>query len=216
MRHFAHLVLALLCATALTSVSAQPLQIAPKLEQRTQMQQKVRLLKLKPLPVYSQAERRAALSKVMSLTTPLGAPFSLTPAKPFIPGVAALWLNKVDSVGATFAYPEGGATFSDDVNAKLNIQMIAQPGKKYAVDCRISNAGKVYYSVIASKNTNGYTSQPYHAENELTPDSNSHFVFATGTMPANDSVWITLSFKFPGYVPQLYDVTLWGCEISPF
>lgn len=199
MKPIASLALALLCALAFTSSPAQPLRNVGRVQQ---------VAPFKTPPLYTPAQRAAALAKVMNLTTPppLGAPFSITPARPVVPGTAGLMLGDVQAYSAALESPDGVVMFHKTKSAGATVQFNAQKGKRYALDCRI-NAPRVFY---------GYNLGANHIEGETATDPYSHAVFATSAMPSDGQLMVTLWFMTDGFTPQVNILYFWGCEVSPF
>lgn len=171
-------------------------------------------LKLQPAPMfkapplYTPTQRAAALAKVLSTTTPmsLGTAMSVTPGRPVVPGAAGLIMTDVQSYGATPDNPDGTVVFHRSTAAAVYLDLRVEKDKRYAVDCRTS-APRVFYS---------YPMGTGRLDGEAATDANSHVVFATGAMPADQQVLVGFTFATTAFMPETKVLSFWGCEISPF
>lgn len=206
MRHAATIALALLCTAPSSSTGAggDPLKpirslTAPRLQP---------LQSLKVPPLYTPAQRAAAVAKTMNLTIapPLGAPFSITPGKPMVPNAGGLIMTDVQAYDGSRNNPNGSVVFRNSTAAAFVIDLHAQKGKRYAIDCRTS-APRVFFS---------YPMGATRVDGEAQTDANSHVVFATSAMPTDDWVLVSAYIATDSFTPQVPVLGFYGCEVSPF
>ncbi len=206
MKHTATIALAL-CAAVFSSTAAGGDPIKPIRSLTAPRLLPVQSLKVPPL--YTSAQRAAALAKTMNLTVapPLGAPFSVTPGKPMVPNAGGLIMTDVQAYDGSHNNPNGSVVFRNSTAAAFIIELHAQPGKRYAIDCRTS-APRIFYSY------SGGSGAPLHGEAEA--DGNSHVVFATGAMPADEWILISSYLATEDFTPTTKVLGFYGCEVSPF
>ena len=200
MKYVASLAPVFLCAAALTMcASGQSLRGGMKL-------QPVPVYKAPPL--YTPAQRAVALAKALNTTTPmsLGTSISVTPGRPVVPSAAGLIMTDVQSYGATPDNPDGTVVFHKSTAAAVYLDLHVAKDKRYAVDCRTS-APRVFYS---------YPMGAGRLDGEAATDTNSHVVFATSAMPADQQVLVGFTFASKTFMPETKVLSFWGCEVAPF
>ena len=141
----------------------------------------------------------------------LGQPVSLTPAAPFVPGLAELdFGNAILYTGGTMSLPGGSTPLAliDFVkgggilqNGWIKLTISGRAGSHYAIDCRAGSAPvPVQYQIGGAISASG----------SVQVGADKHFVIATQALPANGNVFVTLIQAPPTFL------AFYGCEISPF
>lgn len=197
MRHWISAIALGLSAAAAT---AAPLAVNPN------------LLRTPAPKVYLNPQRALAVQMFLHLPVAptLGAPISLTPATPAIPG-----LGEMDFGGALFylsgsmqspgADPYVAIPFNEPSIAGggwIKLVISGRAGSHYAVDCRAAaGPNPVHYTITG----------PIGAEGSVNVGPDRHFLFATQSLPASGVVSVLMWQDAPTPIMNFY-----GCDISPF
>jgi len=181
--------------------------------------------RMAPRPLTPQ-QRAAILANTLRMPVPpdLSAPFTLTPGRPIIPGMAELGYGLVvgfepgmlsDSTNqgyAEFCEENYCAPNSDYTGPGFWLEFNALQGKHYAFDCRITGDNTIYYQYMGSGGPQG--------GGTVYASGDGHFVFATSAMSTNGEMDVDVTFyslnsqdPAPVFTGRLY---LWGCDVSSY
>jgi hypothetical protein len=226
---------ALACAFAFAATSAsgaffKPLSppIAPQAPQTNVLhaQKPIRMQQLRNPPVvYSLSQRAAAVAAAGHMLVPpdLSAPFTLTPAHTFIPGVASLRFEssyQLFDAGSPTGDPNnpplyafcGGACFPMDPNQHIQgiiVSFQAMQGKHYVFDCRIVGGDNIvnyrYFGVPTSGGSSG-TAQI---------GEDGHVLMTTGVTASGGGMTFAMSLDYSPD-PNTSGWGFWGCDVSSF
>ena len=160
---------------------------------------------VKPVPLYSTAERTAAIQELLKLAAPpeLGAPVSLTPNAPYARGGAHLSFWKPSFVLGTASGGEAGFNFWSIYNqGHVNVGFTAGSTKSYAIDCRVLSAGNISYKIYAGDN--GELREQGDA-----PLQGNHFLLAVPVSSAGEPISVEI---WPA--PVTATMGFLGCDLA--
>ncbi len=215
MTRLAAILLALACAVLLTPVSAQRFQPLRPLLRPVQQAPSLNLRQNPPPARFSRQQLSAELAKNLGLMFPptVGEPISITPAHPGVGGIASLAIYGAHSIMISPYDQNGqsnleGMAFVDDTAAgKILLNISAQGGKRYAVDCRFATGlSTLYYSI---KTQDGTVSGQ-------TAFNGAHALFATAPIANTQWILVTMTLSMNFRAVDEYGAPFWGCDVVPF
>lgn len=182
------------------AASAAPLQITPA------------LLHAAAPAIHTPAANALAVQKILHLqaTPTLGAPVSVNPAVPYVPGLAQLdFGNVVFYTGGTMsdsgtAIPHAFINFAQGGFGELGwikLTVSGRAGSHYAIDCRANSAPvPIRYQITGAVSASG----------SVDIGADKHFIIATQALPANGNFSVTMNQA------PVNSLVFYGCDVSPF